>query len=80
MREELGDLHFFFLSDLSLDLPDTLPGIQKMLDDCIANNFVPKVIVLCGNFTSKAIAQGNGRDAQRYQGVIVPPCLSGPKS
>lgn len=41
-----------------------------MFDNCIENDFIPKVIVMCGNFTSKSIAHGNARDVQRYQGVF----------
>ncbi|TFK43454.1 epsilon DNA polymerase [Crucibulum laeve] len=67
VREELPELHFFFLSDVWLDHPQTLPGLQKMFDNCVENDFIPKVIVLCGNFTSQSIAHGNGRDVQRYQ-------------
>ncbi|CAA7259855.1 unnamed protein product [Cyclocybe aegerita] len=67
IQEELPELHFFFLSDVWLDHPQTLSGIQKMFDNCIENEFIPKVIVMCGNFTSKSIAHGNGRDVQRYQ-------------
>lgn len=39
-----------------------------MFDNCIENSFIPKVIVLCGNFSSRSIAHGSGRDIQRYQG------------
>ncbi|KAF9008989.1 epsilon DNA polymerase [Cyathus striatus] len=67
VREDLPDLHFFFLSDVWLDHPHTFPGLQKMFDNCIENNFIPKAIILCGNFASHAIAHGNGRDVQRYQ-------------
>lgn len=68
IREELSDLYFFFLSDVWLDHPQTLVGLQKMFDNCIENSFIPKVIVMCGNFTSKSIMQGGGRDIQHYQG------------
>lgn len=27
-------------------------------------------MVLCGNFTSRSISQGNARDIQRYQGAL----------
>ncbi|KAJ3933098.1 MAG: DNA polymerase alpha/epsilon subunit B-domain-containing protein [Lentinula lateritia] len=67
VQEELSDLHFFFLSDVWLDHPFTLPGIRKMLDNCVENDFIPKVIVLCGNFTSESITHGNARDISRYQ-------------
>jgi DNA polymerase epsilon subunit 2 len=71
IREELPELHFFFLSDVWLDNAQTLPGIQRMLDNCIENDFIPRLIVMCGNFTSKSIAHGNGRDVQRYQGEFL---------
>jgi len=67
IREELPDLHFFFLSDVWLDHPQTLLGLQKIFDNCIENSFVPKLVVLCGNFTSRSISQGNARDVQCYQ-------------
>jgi hypothetical protein len=70
VRDELQDLHCFFLSDVWLDHPQTMRGLQKMFDHCIENNFIPKVMVMCGNFTSRSIASGNGRDIQGYQGVI----------
>ncbi|KAJ7908253.1 DNA polymerase alpha/epsilon subunit B-domain-containing protein [Mycena leptocephala] len=67
IREELPDLNFFFLSDVWLDHPRTLPGLQKIFENCVENHFVPKLIVLCGNFTSRSISHGQGRDVQRYQ-------------
>ncbi|KAJ7068371.1 DNA polymerase alpha/epsilon subunit B-domain-containing protein [Mycena amicta] len=67
VHRELPDINFFFLSDVWLDHPKTLPGLQKMLQNCIDNRFIPKLIVLCGNFTSRSISHGQGRDAQRYQ-------------
>uniref|UniRef100_A0A0W0FJU1 DNA polymerase epsilon subunit n=1 Tax=Moniliophthora roreri TaxID=221103 RepID=A0A0W0FJU1_MONRR len=67
IREHLSDLHFFFLSDVWLDDPRTLPGLKKMFDNCIENDFIPKILVMCGNFTRWSIANGTGRDIQRYQ-------------
>ncbi|KAJ7276499.1 epsilon DNA polymerase [Mycena haematopus] len=67
VREEFSDLNFFFLSDVWLDHPKTLPALQKMFENCVENHFVPKLIVLCGNFTSRSISHGQGRDLQRYQ-------------
>ncbi|RDB22824.1 DNA polymerase epsilon subunit B [Hypsizygus marmoreus] len=67
IREELPDLHFFFLSDVWLDHPQTLPGLQKMFDNCIENSFIPRLIVLCGNFTRRSISHGNSHDVQAYQ-------------
>ncbi|KZT20388.1 DNA polymerase epsilon subunit B [Neolentinus lepideus HHB14362 ss-1] len=67
IQEELSDLSFFFLSDVWLDHPETLNGLRKMFDNCIENSFIPKVIVLCGNFTSHGISQGSGREIQKCQ-------------
>ncbi|KAI0081719.1 epsilon DNA polymerase [Panus rudis PR-1116 ss-1] len=67
VRTDLADLRFFVLSDVWLDVPDTLVGIRKMFDHCVENSFIPKLIILCGNFTSRGIAQGNGREVRRYQ-------------
>lgn len=69
IQTDLPDLRFFVLSDVWLDVPDTFVGIRKMLDNCIENNFVPKMIVFCGDFTGKGIAQGNGKDMRKYQGT-----------
>lgn len=72
---ELPDLRFFVLSDVWLDRPDTLLGLRKMFDNCMENSFIPKIIVLCGNFTSTGIPQGNGREVRKYQGEwAIPPC------
>jgi DNA polymerase epsilon subunit 2 len=68
---DLPDLSFFVLSDVWLDHPDTFHGLRRIFTNCVENNFVPKVIVLCGNFTSTGIAQGNSRDLQRYQGMAM---------
>ncbi|THV08446.1 DNA polymerase epsilon, subunit B [Dendrothele bispora CBS 962.96] len=67
VQEDLPDLHFFFLSDVWLDHHRTLPGLQKMFDNCVENDFIPKVLIMCGNFTSRSISNGNARDIQRYQ-------------
>jgi DNA polymerase epsilon subunit 2 len=45
-----------------------LPGIQKTFDNCVENDFIPKIIVMCGNFTSRSITHGHARDVLRYQG------------
>ncbi|KAF7433025.1 DNA-directed DNA polymerase epsilon, subunit B [Pleurotus ostreatus] len=66
VQEDLANLHFFFLSDVWLDNPITFVGLQKLFDNCRDNDFIPKVIVLCGNFTSRSISHGNGQDIQRY--------------
>jgi DNA polymerase epsilon subunit 2 len=70
-REDLSALNFFFLSDVWLDHPQTLRGLQKMFDNCVENSFIPKIIVLCGNFTSRSIARGSGRDFLCYEGSSV---------
>lgn len=67
IEQELSDLNFFVLSDVWLDHPATLEGIRKMFDNCIEASFIPKVIVLCGNFTTRDISPASVRDAQKYQ-------------
>ncbi|KIY49307.1 DNA polymerase epsilon, subunit B [Fistulina hepatica ATCC 64428] len=67
VENELTDVHFFVLSDVWLDHPRTLSGIRQMLEFSIRKQFIPKVIVLCGNFTSRSITRGNARDIQNYQ-------------
>jgi len=67
IQRDFSGMNFFFFSDVWLDQADTFRGLQKIFDNCIENNFIPKVIVFCGNFTSAGIAQGNSRDVQRYQ-------------
>ncbi|KAL0572043.1 DNA-directed DNA polymerase epsilon, subunit B [Marasmius crinis-equi] len=46
IREELPDLHFFFLSDVWLDHPKTLLGLKKMFDNCVENDFVPRIFLM----------------------------------
>lgn len=70
IRTDLPDLRFFVLSDVWLDVPETFIGLRKMFDNCIESNFIPKVIVMCGDFTSKGIAQGTGKDIRKYQGMV----------
>ncbi|KAH8830491.1 DNA polymerase alpha/epsilon subunit B-domain-containing protein [Flagelloscypha sp. PMI_526] len=67
VQEDLDDLQFFFLSDVWLDHPQTLSGLEKMFENCVENDFIPKVIVLCGSFTSQSISHGNQQDVIRYQ-------------
>jgi hypothetical protein len=68
IRSDFQDLNFFFLSDVWLDHPQTFVGLQKIFDNCVENSFIPKIMVFCGDFTSKSIAQGSGRDLLTYQG------------
>ncbi|PFH52811.1 hypothetical protein AMATHDRAFT_56291 [Amanita thiersii Skay4041] len=67
IKEELSGINFFFLSDVWLDDGRTIPAVQKIFDNCVENNFIPKLMVLCGNFTSKPIAHGSARALQVYQ-------------
>ncbi|KAG9015440.1 DNA-directed DNA polymerase epsilon, subunit B [Tulasnella sp. JGI-2019a] len=61
------DLAFMCASDLWLDKPKTLRGLRKILDGYVENNFVPRLFIFCGNFTSKDVGQGSGLDLIRYQ-------------
>jgi len=50
-----------------LDHPEAMDGLRRVFEACIDNAFVPKVFVLCGNFSSRGVAQNDGRDILRYQ-------------
>jgi DNA polymerase epsilon subunit 2 len=72
LKEEHPSLAFFCFSDFWLDQPETLGGLRKIFEACIENAFIPKVFILCGNFSSKGITRADGRDVLRYQGKKHP--------
>jgi hypothetical protein len=76
IRSDFQDLNFFFFSDVWLDHSQTFVGLRKIFDNCVENSFIPKVIVFCGDFISKSIAQGSGRDLLTYQGHSDLPMVS----
>ncbi|KAG9044272.1 DNA-directed DNA polymerase epsilon, subunit B [Tulasnella sp. UAMH 9824] len=53
------DLSVACISDLWLDSPKTLRGLELILQGYSDSGFIPLVIILCGNFTSKDVAQAN---------------------
>ncbi|KAF8525322.1 epsilon DNA polymerase [Gautieria morchelliformis] len=70
LAEQLSEhtqLTFFILSDLWLDHPRTMVGLRKLFQNCIENNWLPKVFIMCGNFSSKGVAKGSGRNIMKYQ-------------
>ncbi|KAI0034454.1 DNA polymerase epsilon subunit B [Vararia minispora EC-137] len=67
IQDEFSHMTFFFFSDVWLDHPDTLRGLRKIFDNCVENDYIPKVLVMCGNFSSRGVSQGSSRDVQRYQ-------------
>ncbi|KAH9844250.1 epsilon DNA polymerase [Rhodofomes roseus] len=67
VRLDLPDLRFFVLSDVWLDHPDTLRGLRKMFDHCMENSFIPRVMVLCGNFSKRGLQQADSREARQFQ-------------
>ena len=56
------------MSDVWLDHPDTIRGLRKMFDHCMENSFIPRVMVLCGNFSRRGIPQADSREARQFQG------------
>lgn len=44
-------------------------GIRKLFQNCIENNWLPKVFILCGNFSSRGVAGGIGKGIVKYQGA-----------
>ncbi|EJD01129.1 epsilon DNA polymerase [Fomitiporia mediterranea MF3/22] len=67
VSREFENLMFHCLSDVWLDHPETFVGLASIFDRCIEAEAIPLVFILCGNFTSRGIAQGNGREIQSYQ-------------
>lgn len=59
---------FHCLSDVWLDHPETFVGLARIFDRCIEAEAIPYIVILCGNFTSRGIPQGNSREIQAYQG------------
>lgn len=37
----------------------------------MVNNFIPKVMIFCGNFSSKGVPQGSSREIREYQGMVI---------
>ncbi|KAI0773465.1 epsilon DNA polymerase [Irpex lacteus] len=63
---DLPHTRLFVLSDVWLDRPETLVGLKKMFDHCVETDFIPHVVVLCGNFSERGVGLG-ARDLRRYQ-------------
>ena len=68
IESDLSHTTFFMMSDVWLDDPDTLRGLRRIFDNCIENDYIPLVLIMCGNFSRKGIAHGNARDVARYTG------------
>ncbi|KAI5124943.1 hypothetical protein M0805_007370 [Coniferiporia weirii] len=64
---ELPDLMFHCLSDVWLDHPETFHGLSNILNRCVEAGAIPRVFILCGNFSSRGISQGSSREMQAYQ-------------
>lgn len=67
--EEFPDLTVFAISDVRLDDERTMKGLQKMFQSCVDGDFIPKVFVLCGNFSSKNVTTDLEMDA--YRGLFI---------
>lgn len=72
--EEFPDLTVFAISDVRLDNERTMKGLQKMFQSCVDGDFIPKVFILCGNFSSKNVTTDLEMDA--YRGLSLPPFVS----
>ena len=64
---------FHCLSDVWLDRPATFDGLHNIFQRCMETEMIPLIFVLCGNFTSRGIAQGNSREVAAYQGPVYIP-------
>ena len=68
MSSHLSNLQFLVLSDVKLDLRDTIIGLQKIFDHCIETKMIPTVIILCGNFSSVDFTLKNQETVRQYEG------------
>jgi len=68
--EEFSDLTVFAISDVRLDNERAMEGLQKMFQSCVSGDFIPKVFILCGNFSSKNVTTDLEMDA--YRGLSLP--------
>ena len=50
-------------------------GIRKLFHSCIESNWLPKVFIMCGDFSSKGVVKGSGRNIVQYQGQLLLDCL-----
>ncbi|TDL29547.1 epsilon DNA polymerase [Rickenella mellea] len=66
LRKEWSELMVHCLSDVWLDHPETFNALSKIFDTCTEARTIPRVFVLCGNFTSRGISQTSGKDIQSY--------------
>jgi len=49
-----------------------MKGLQKMFQSCVDGDFIPKVFILCGNFSSKNVTTDLEMDAYRGLSIGVP--------
>ncbi|KDQ20670.1 hypothetical protein BOTBODRAFT_26684 [Botryobasidium botryosum FD-172 SS1] len=64
---DLTTAAFIVLSDLWLDHSRSLNGLRKLLETCVATNFIPLVWILCGDFSSVGVGSGSGEALEQYQ-------------
>lgn len=62
---------FHCLSDVWLDHPKIFKGLEAIFTKCVEAEIIPLVFILCGNFVSRSIAQGNSREIAAYQGNSI---------
>ena len=46
-------------------------GIRTLFHNCIENNWLPKVFIMCGDFSSKGVAKSSGSNVVKYQGQKI---------
>ena len=65
---DFEDLMIHCMSDVWLDHPSTFLALETVFQKCVEVGIPPLVFVLCGNFTRKGLAHGQGREIHNYQG------------
>ena len=69
LEKELPDLMVHVLSDVWLDHVETFRGLSNIFDTCSAEaGSLPRLFIMCGNFTTRGISQGSSAEIQEYQG------------
>ena len=84
LQDEIPDTMIHCLSDVWLDHPDTYRALDALFSKCIsaaqAPSYdemdetptipLPKLFILCGNFSTQGVGQGTSKEMQNYQGAI----------
>lgn len=69
-RPENADLAIIVISDVRLDDSRTLKGLRKLFERAVDADVIPKIVILCGSFTSSNVS--NDVEMDTYRGESGP--------